>query len=94
MRDIETFVALQANEVGPERLGEDLGHLGLAHAGFAFQEDRALELEGEEQRSGQPAVRDVPLGPEPALQIVDRSRDHRTYPARSAAAVTARCTQT
>ena len=41
---IEAFVALQANELGPMHGGQRLGHLGLADACFALQEQRPLEI--------------------------------------------------
>jgi hypothetical protein len=39
--DVETFVALQANQLAPERGRQNLGDFGLADAGFPFEKQRA-----------------------------------------------------
>ena len=39
-RDIEAFVALQADQLSIERGGENLGDLGLADARLAFEKQR------------------------------------------------------
>ena len=57
--DVEALVALEADEPGTERRGEDLGELRLADAGLAFEEQRAAELEREEDGRRERAVGDV-----------------------------------
>ncbi len=49
--DVEALVALEADQRRAERRGQDLGHLGLAHAGLALEEQRAAELRGPGRRS-------------------------------------------
>ena len=66
-RLIEPFVALQADEGRAVDSGERLGHLGLAHAGLALQQQRAAQHLHQLQRDGQLAVghiadRGQPLG--------------------------------
>ena len=46
--DVEPLVALQADQLSPERLGQHLGDLGLADARLAFQEQRPPHLERQE----------------------------------------------
>ena len=46
--DVQALVALEPDQPGAERRGEDLGELGLADAGLAFEEQRATELERQE----------------------------------------------
>jgi hypothetical protein len=57
--DVETLVALEADQPRAERRGEDLGELGLADTGLTLEEQRPLELERQEHRGRQRAVRDV-----------------------------------
>ena len=45
----------------PRHVGQDLGDLGLADAGLAFEEQRAPELEREEHGGRERALRDVAL---------------------------------
>ena len=60
-RDIETFVALQADQATAERGGKRLRDLGLAHSRLAFDEERFAEAEREVQRDGESAIGDVAL---------------------------------
>jgi hypothetical protein len=57
--DVYALVALQADERRLEDSGENFGDLGLADPRLAFQEQWPSELEGEEDRGGQPLVRQV-----------------------------------
>ena len=43
--DVEALVTLKADQVAPQRGGENLGNLGLADTGFAFKKQRPLHLE-------------------------------------------------
>ena len=51
--NVQSLIALEANQVAVQYGGQDLGDLGLADAGFAFQEEGAVQLEGQEERGGQ-----------------------------------------
>ena len=73
-RDVEALVALEPDQAGVERLGQGLGELGLADAGLALEEQRALEREGEEDRGRQGAVGDVVAGAEGGLEALDRGQ--------------------
>ena len=55
---IEAFVALQPDQPRAQHLGEDLGALGLADAGRAFDEQRLLEREHDLQRGREGLVDD------------------------------------
>ena len=50
---VEPFVALQADQARAEDVGEDLGALGLSHAGGALDEQRLLERQHELKRGGE-----------------------------------------
>ena len=69
--DVEALVALEADEPGAEGRREDLGELGLADAGLALEEQRAAELEGEEDRRRERAVGDVVALAEVVLDGLD-----------------------
>jgi hypothetical protein len=53
---LQPVVALQAQQLALQRLRQRLGQLGLAHAGLAFQQQGALQLERQEHGRGQAAV--------------------------------------
>ena len=74
--DVEPFVALQANQLRVEELGENLRHLGLADARLPFEKERPAEAQGEEDRRGQAAAGEVALPPKGFLQRVDRGEGH------------------
>ena len=56
---VEPLVALQADQLGPVHRGQRLGDLGLADAGLALQQQRALEEVHQPQRRREVAVGDV-----------------------------------
>ena len=58
-RDVEAFVALQADEAAPERRREHLGDLGFADPGLALEKQRAAHLEGEKEHGRERAVGEV-----------------------------------
>ena len=58
-RDVEALVALQADQLAPERRGEHLGDLGLADARLAFEKQRPAEAQAQEHDRRQRAVGDV-----------------------------------
>ena len=61
---VEALVALQADQLGVVHGGERLGHLGLADAGLAFEQQRPLEELHQPQRGRDVAVGDVAGGGE------------------------------
>src|SRR5215203_1787070 len=67
--DVYALVALQADERRLEDAGENLGDLGFADTRLAFEEQRPSELEGEEDRGGQPFVRQVIMLAQPHSQL-------------------------
>ena len=69
--DVETFVALQPDQIGLEAGREDPGHFGLADTGFAFEEQRPLQLERQVDGRREAAVGDVELPLEKRLNGVD-----------------------
>ena len=74
LRDVEALVALQADELAPERVRHHLADLGLAHAGLAFEEQRPFHGEREEERGREAAVGHVVALREQGLRFVDRLR--------------------
>jgi hypothetical protein len=74
-RDIETLVALQANQLSPERLGKNLCDFGLADAGLALEEERPCQVECQEQDGGERSVGDVIGTAEQGERLVDRARE-------------------
>ena len=71
---VEALVALQADELGAVHRGERLGHLGLADAGLAFEQQRTLEELHQPQRSRDVAVGNVAGGGEAVGDGVTRKR--------------------
>src|ERR687898_2294669 len=67
--DVYALVALQADERGLQDAGENFGDLGLADPRLAFEEQRPSELEGEEDRGGQPFVRQIIVLAQPYSQL-------------------------
>ena len=59
---LQAVVALQADQGAAQGGGQRFGQLGFAHAGFAFKQQRALQLERQKHRRGQ-----APLGKIPGL---------------------------
>ena len=71
--DVETLVALQADEPAPEGGGQNLRDLGLADAGLPFEEERPPELEGEKEHRRQRPVGDVAGAGQEDEGVVDRA---------------------
>src|SRR5215204_5776607 len=67
--DVYALVALEADERGFEDAGENFGDLGLADPRLAFQEQWPPQPEGEEDRGGQPLVRQVIVLAQPHSQL-------------------------
>ena len=75
--DVEALIALQADQRAIERARQNLGDLGLADAGLAFEKQRALHPQRQEQHGREVAAGDVVgLGQEPQ-RIVDRGGEGR-----------------
>ena len=68
--DVYALVALQADERRLKDAGENFGDLGLADTCLAFEEQRPSELEGEEDRGGQPFVRQIIVLAQPHSQLM------------------------
>src|ERR671921_73277 len=100
--DVYALVALETDERCLEDAGEDFGDLGLADPRLAFQEQRPSELEGEEDRGGEPFVRQVIVFAQPCPQLPEmRNAGGQSPPAsagryvqRSRASSTARLLRT
>jgi hypothetical protein len=58
---VDALVALEADQARAGDPGECLGHLGLAHAGLALQQQRLLEGGREVHGSGEAPVGEVAL---------------------------------
>src|SRR5215204_4117095 len=67
--DVYALVALQADERCLEDAGENFGDFGLTDPCLAFEEQRPSELEGEEDRCGQPFVRQIIVLAQPHSQL-------------------------
>jgi hypothetical protein len=67
--DVKAFVALQANEIGVQRRRGRCRQRRLADAGFAFEKQRTLQAERQEQGERKPAIGDVLLGGKALLQL-------------------------
>src|SRR5205823_1016598 len=73
--DVQTLVALQANQLAPERLRHHLADLGLADARLALEKERPAHGEREEKRGGKAAVGHILAGSEQGLRLIDRLRE-------------------
>ncbi len=69
--DVEPFVALQPHAFGRVQLGQDLGHLGFARAGLAFEEQWAAQIVHQHQGRRERAVSDITQLPQAPLQVDD-----------------------
>ncbi len=70
--DVQTLVALEADQPRAEDARECLGRLRLPHASLAFEEQWLLERQGEEERRREAAVGQVVGVLEGYLELVDR----------------------
>ena len=60
--EVQPVIALQPHQAPAKPGGENLGDLGLAGAGLAFKEERALHGERQMHRGGELPVGDIALG--------------------------------
>jgi hypothetical protein len=58
---VDALVALQPDQPGAGRPGERLGHLSLAHAGLALEQQRLLEVGRQGDGNREAPVSEVPL---------------------------------
>ena len=72
--DIQSLVALQADQFPPERLRQHLGDFGLAHPGLALQKQRPPHAQSEEQHGRKRAVGEIIGLGEQRQGRVDRAR--------------------
>jgi hypothetical protein len=56
MRNVDALVALKADKIPPERLGERLRGFRLPDPGGTFEQERAAELKREKDRDREPRV--------------------------------------
>jgi len=82
--DVEAFVALEPDQRGAEGLGQHARHLGLADAGFALEEQRAMKDERQVNGGRQVAIGHISVPGERGLDLVDRHRFDFFRPTRSA----------
>ena len=69
--DVESFVALQPDEIGLERCGDRSGQRGLPDAGLSFDKQRPTEPKRQEEGDGEAVVGDVVLRGQALLQFLD-----------------------
>src|ERR1022692_1242810 len=56
---VDTFVALEPDQLSVQDRGQHLGDLGLAYSDLALKQDRAMQRQPDEQCSRQPAIGEV-----------------------------------
>ena len=76
---VDALVALQPHELAARPAGQHLGHLGLADAGLALEQQRALQAQGEEDRGGQALVGEVVVLGERGADVVDGLHHRSAY---------------
>ena len=77
LADVDALVALQAQQLAARPPGQHLGHLGLADAGLALEQQRSPQPQGEEDGGGQALVGQVLVRGERSLECGDRLRIRR-----------------
>ena len=73
---LHAVIALQANHLTRQNLGQRLRQRGLAHARLALQQQRALELERQKHGRGQPAIGKIAHALQVLQQSIDRQAGH------------------
>ena len=71
---VDSLVTLEADQLPARPFGQGIGHLGLAPARLTFEEQRAAEHHGQEDRRGQTVVGQVAVPLERVPHIVGRLR--------------------
>ena len=72
---LQAVVALQAQQLARQHLGQGLGQLGLADAGFALQQQRAAQAQGQKGRSSQAPIGEVARALQGLGERVDAAGD-------------------
>ncbi len=67
---IDAFVTLQPQQLTARPSRQHLGHFGLAHAGFAFEQQRAAQCDREEDHRSQAFVGQIAVGPQGGAHFV------------------------
>src|SRR5712692_124607 len=79
--EVDSLVALEADEPSAKHFRHDLGGLRLSHPRLTFDEERLFQLQREEDRRREAAIADVALFAKALLNVVDaggnRSHDER-----------------
>jgi hypothetical protein len=71
---VDALVALEPEEFAARPPGQDLGHLGLADAGLALEQDRPAQPQGQEDARGEALVRQVLVAGEGLTDLFDALR--------------------
>jgi hypothetical protein len=71
VRDVQTFIALQPDEIRLKGGSNRAGKRRLADARLSLEEERPLQPKRQEERNSQALVGDVVLRRQPLLQIGD-----------------------
>jgi hypothetical protein len=71
VRDVQTFIALQADEIRLKAGSNRAGERRLTDARLSLEEERPLQPKRQEERNSQTLVGDVVLRRQPLLQIGD-----------------------
>ena len=70
LRRVDALIALQADRLAAEDLGQPVGDLGLADARRAFEQQRLAELERQVERRHQRLVGEIAGGRERRVELV------------------------
>ena len=73
VRKVDALVALQTDEPGTEARGKRSRRLGLAHPGFAFEEQRLVDAHRHEDRRREAPIAEIIVGGEEVDDRIDRS---------------------
>ena len=76
---VEAFVALQANELSPERIGQRARQIGLADSGGALEQERASELDREPRDEGRLRVGEIADTRERAFELLVAGRERHDF---------------
>ena len=68
---VDALVALEAQQLAARPPGEDLGHLGLADAGLALEQEGPPQPQGQEDGGGEALVGQVLVAGEGLADLLD-----------------------
>ena len=72
LRGVDALVALEPHELAAGPARQHLRHLGLAHARFALEQQRAVQPHRQEDRGREPVVGQIVVLRERGAHVVDR----------------------